>query len=156
MTSRSTRLLAAVLALVALGLWLRQRLSPEAAVARALEATVAAVEGEKLLAVAQHISRSYSDPYDLTYESFLGSLAELFSTHDDIAVSLSVRHVSISGEEAAVELRFRVEASSAAGRQQVIGSLLEPAEARVVMHREHGDWLIYRVDEIDLPSGRAP
>jgi len=75
--SRRNLLIVLAVALTVGGLWLRNYFSPGEVVNRKLVATIEAFEEERLLAVMAAVSRQYSDPWGLNYETLGGYLHEV-------------------------------------------------------------------------------
>ena len=108
MSGGRLRALIAVLVALAALLWLRHHFSPEARLARSLQDLARAAEEEKLLAVAQHISRRYSDERGLTYESFLGGVADLFASKVTCFASVGLASAAPAPRRGDIETTLQV------------------------------------------------
>ena len=97
MSKRAVLITLAVLALVGF-ISLRHYLSPGEVVKRKFIATIEAFEEERLLALMSGISRDYSDPWGLTYETFAGYMSETMETYDDLMKGTQFGPMVIAGD----------------------------------------------------------
>ena len=155
MNRRNGMVVALLLAAAALA-WGIRYFSDEARIRRAWKALARAVAEEKLLAVGGHVSRRYGDPYGQSYESLLGMTADLFSTYEDLRLSHSVGPVSVSGTTAALDIEFRLYGSAMGKSGIILGERATPCKASILMRREHGDWLVERVESVEIPNAPPP
>ncbi len=145
-------LLAGVVAVAAL--WLRSYLSPTAVVARKLRAAAAAFEEERLLAVMAAVSRGYSDPWGVDYETLGGHLNRLLHDYDGLGVALAVGDATAAGAEVRIAVEFVVSARAGEGREQILGSTGEPCAAVLLWRKEAPGWRLASTLELDIPELR--
>jgi hypothetical protein len=145
-------LLAGVAAVAAL--WLRSYLSPTAVVSRKLRAAVAAFEEERLLAVMAAVSRGYSDPWGVDYETLGGHLDRLMRDYDGLDVELALGEALVAGEEVRIGLEFAVSGRGEEGWDEVLGSATEPCAAVLVWRKETPGWRLASTLELDIPELR--
>lgn len=140
MTPRRLLLLAG-LAVVAV-LLLKIYFSEERVIARRLKSAAAAFEAEKILPLATHFSRRYSDERGNDYETILAFAHRAFQSYDDPAVSLSISSIQITGQSATVEVSFFITATADGQRTRLVGTRTDPATALLELTDEHGTWKI--------------
>ena len=151
------RRLVLLLALAAIAAILASRyFSPEHAVRRRLKAAVQAFEQEKFLDLARLVSRRYSDPNGLDYESLLGAAHTAFETYADLKLDLDLGSISIAGDSATVPVSFRVSGKLEGRAGTIAGSRSDPARAVLKLAKEHGDWMLTSIESLDLPSLSPP
>jgi hypothetical protein len=146
-------LLAGVVAVAAL--WLRSYLSPTAVVARKLRAAAAAFEEERLLAVMVAVSRGYSDPWGVDYETLGGHLNRLMNDYDGLDVALAVGDATAAGAEVRIAVDFVVSGRAGEGREQILGSTGEPCAAVLLWRKETPGWRLASTLELDIPELRG-
>lgn len=136
------------------GLWLRSYLSPTAVVARKLRAAVAAFEEERLLAVMAAVSRGYSDPWGVDYETLGGHLNRLMADSDGLQVELALGEARVVGEEVRIGLEFAVSGRGDQVREELLGSATEPCVAVLLWRKETPGWRLASTLELDIPELR--
>ena len=136
------------------GLFLRHYFSPGEVVKRKLHATIDAFEEERLLAVMSGISRNYSDPWGLTYESLGGQLNQIMDTYDDLRVDLELGTLVVAESEVRIDIQFVLWGRYEGTRGYVVGSLSDPCTATLLWREESPGWRFASTLEIDIPELR--
>ena len=136
------------------GLFLRHYFSPGEVVKRKLHATIDAFEEERLLAVMSGISRNYSDPWGLTYESLGGQLNQTMDTYDDLRVDLELGTLVVAESEVRIDIQFVLWGRYEGTRGYVVGSLSDPCTATLLWREESPGWRFASTLEIDIPELR--
>lgn len=144
--------LAIVVAVVFVGL--RHYFSPGEVVKRKLVATIDAFEEERLLAVMSGVSRSYSDPWGFSYETFGGYLNEAMETYENLDVDYVLTKPDVSGEEVRIGIEFVLWGRYEGTRGYIIGSISEPCTATVLWRKETPGWRFVSTEELDIPELR--
>jgi hypothetical protein len=155
MSRRRVLVAMALVAAVAAVAWLRHHYSDEARIGRLFRDGARAVAEERLLGVAAKLKRSYTDPWGFSYESLLGTLGDLFSSHEQIDVDHRLESVSVSGDTAVAVLSLSLRATAGGSRQVLLGGD-EPVQAVVELERDRGSWLIARTTELSVTRPDAP
>lgn len=141
------------LVVVAGALVLRHWLAPEQVVKRRFLGAVEAFEEERLLAVMAVISRAYSDPYGLDYETVGAHLNQVMDTFDALEVMLEPLTVEETPDgEVRVDATFVVWGSYEGQRGYVVGSLTDPCRASMTWREEQRGWVLATTDELVIPE----
>ncbi len=153
--SRRTGLIAlAILAIVGF-ISLRHYFSPGEVVKRKLTATIEAFEEERLLGVMSGISRGYSDPWGLSYETVAGYLNETMETYDELDVDCLLSEPMVGEGEVRIDIRFIVWGRYEGTKGYVVGSITEPCTATVLWREEKIGWRLASTEELDIPELRS-
>jgi hypothetical protein len=152
----TNRLTAVVLlgAAVALGAWLVRYFSAEQVIRRQIADAVESFENERLLGVATVLSRSYHDPWGLSYETVLGHVQEVMDTFSELQVDLEPPIVEVDGEQARVSLRFVVWGTADGERGYVVGSSSDPVTTTELWRKEPPGWRMVTTETLDIPELR--
>ena len=103
--SRRAVTIAVVAALLVVGvIAFRHYFSPGEVVNRKLVATIDAFEEERMLAVMSAVSRRYSDPWGLDYETLGGYLHEIMETYDDLWVDYVLTRPEVGEGEVRIDI----------------------------------------------------
>lgn len=153
MSKRTALIVLAVVVVVGF-ISLRHYFSPGEVVKRKFIATIEAFEEERLLAVMSGISRSYSDPWGLNYESIAGFLNETMETYDDLDVDSLLSKPVVGKDEVRIDIQFVVWGRYEGTRGYVVGSLTEPCTATVLWREEKTGWRFASTEELDIPELR--
>ena len=143
-----------VIVVVGGGLFLRHYFSAGEVVKRKLHATIDAFEEERLLAVMSGISRGYSDPWGLSYESLGGYLHETIDTYEDLRVDLELVKPVVAESEVRIDIQFVVWGRYEGTRGYVVGSLSDPCTATLLWREETPGWRFASTLELDIPELR--
>jgi hypothetical protein len=143
-----------LVAVVAVGLWLRNYFSPANVVRRALFGVIEAFEQEQILAAIKPFSRSYQDRWGNTRESLAGHMRTAMETYDNLQVDLELPQIDIEGDSASVRFRFILWGSYEGTRGYVIGSLSDPCTVTLGWRKETQGWRILSTEELDIPELR--
>jgi hypothetical protein len=143
----------AVLAVVGF-ISLRHYFSPGEVVKRKFIATIEAFEEERLLAVMSGISRGYSDPWGLSYETLAGYLNETMETYDDLDVDSLISKPVVGEGEVRIEIQFVVWGRYEGTKGYVVGSITDPCTATVLWREEKTGWRFASTEELDIPELR--
>ena len=135
-------------------LFLRHYFSPGEVVNRKLVATIEAFEEERLLAVMAAVSRQYSDPWGLNYETLGGYLHEVMETYDDLRVDYVLTRPEVGEGEVRVDIEFVLWGRYQGTKGYVIGSLSEPCTATVMWREETPGWRFSSTPKLDIPELR--
>jgi hypothetical protein len=154
MSRRAVTIGVAVALLVAGGLFLRHYFSPGEVVTRKLVATIDAFEEERLLAVMSAVSRTYSDPWGLDYETFGGYLHETMETYDDLRVDYVLTRPEVREGEVRIDIEFVLWGRYEDTKGYVIGSISDPCTATVLWHEETPGWRFASTPKLDIPELR--
>ncbi|PWB75001.1 MAG: hypothetical protein C3F15_06890 [Holophagae bacterium] len=152
----TNRLTAVVLlgAAVVLGAWLVRYFSAEQVIRREIADAVESFENEQLLGVATVLSRSYHDPWGLSYETVLGNLQEVMDTFSELQVDLEPPIVEVDGEQARVSLRFVLWGTADGERGYVVGSSSDPVNTTELWRKEPAGWRVVTTETLDIPELR--
>ena len=134
---------------------LRHYFSPGEVVKRKFIATIEAFEEERLLAVMAGISRGYSDPWGLNYETLAGYLNETMETYDDLDVDSLLSEPVVGEGEVRIDIQFVVWGRYEGTKGYVIGSITEPCTATVLWREEKIGWRFASTEELDIPELRS-
>ena len=143
----------AILAIIAV-IGVRHYFSPGEVVKRKLIATIEAFEEERLLAVMSGISRSYSDPWGLNYETLAGYLHETMETYDDLDVDSLLSKPVVGEGEVRIDIQFVVWGRYEGTKGYVVGSITDPCTATVLWREEKTGWRFTSTEELDIPELR--
>jgi len=152
--SKRTALIAMAIALAVVFVSLRHYFSPGEVVKRKLLATIDAFEEERLLAVMSGVSRSYSDPWGLSYESLGGYLKETMETYDDLNVDYVLAKPEMGEGEVSIDIEFVLWGRFEGTKGYVIGSISDPCTATVLWREETPGWRFASTPELDIPELR--
>jgi hypothetical protein len=153
MSKRTALIVLAVLVVVGI-ISLRHYFSPGEVVKRKFLATIEAFEEERLLAVMSGISRGYSDPWGLNYETFAGYLSETMETYDDLDVDSLLSKPVVGESEVRIDIQFVVWGRYEGVKGYVIGSITEPCTATVLWRKEKTGWRFASTEKLDIPELR--
>ena len=153
MSKRTALIVLAVLVVVGI-ISLRHYFSPGEVVKRKFLATIEAFEEERLLAVMSGISRGYSDPWGLNYETFAGYLSETMETFDDLDVDSLLSKPVVGESEVRIDIQFVVWGRYEGVKGYVIGSITEPCTATVLWREEKTGWRFASTEKLDIPELR--
>ena len=143
----------AVLAIVVF-IGVRHYFSPGEVVKRKLIATIEAFEEERLLAVMSSISRGYSDPWGLNYETLAGYLNETMETYDDLDVDSLISEPVMGVGEVRIDIQFVVWGRYEGTKGYVVGSITDPCTATLLWREETPGWRFTSTEELDIPELR--
>ena len=156
MMSRRAFNIAMVVALLVVGvIAFRHYFSPGAVVRRKLVAAVASFEDERLLAVMATVSRTYSDPWGLDYETLGGYLHETMETYDDLRVDYVLARPEVGDGEVRIGIEFVLWGRYEGTKGYVIGSISDPCTATLLWRKETPGWRIASTPRLDIPELRA-
>jgi hypothetical protein len=153
MSKRAVLVALAVFAVVAF-ISLRHYFSPGEVVKRKLLATIEAFEEERLLAVMSGISRGYSDPWGLHYETFAGYLNETMETYDDLDVDSLISTPVVGEGEVRIDIQFVLWGRYEGTKGYVLGSITNPCTATLLWREETPGWRLASTEELDIPELR--
>jgi hypothetical protein len=153
MSKRTALIALAVLAVVVV-ISLRHYFSPGEVVKRKLLATIEAFEEERLLAVMSGISRGYSDPWGLHYETFAGYLNETMETYDDLDVDSLISTPVVGEGEVRIDIQFVLWGRYEGTKGYVLGSITNPCTATLLWREETPGWRLASTEELDIPELR--
>jgi hypothetical protein len=153
MSKRTALIALAVLAVVVV-ISLRHYFSPGEVVKRKLLATIEAFEEERLLAVMSGISRGYSDPWGLHYETFAGYLNETMETYDDLDVDSLISTPVVGEGEVRIDIQFVLWGRYEGTKGYVLGSITDPCTATLLWREETPGWRLASTEELDIPELR--
>ena len=155
MSARAVKIaVVAILAIVGV-IAVRHYFSPGEVVKRKLVGTIDAFEEESLLAVMSAVSRKYSDPWGLGYETLGGYLKETMETYDDLRVDYVLAKPEVSAGEVRIDIEFVLWGRYAGTKGYVIGSITEPCSATVLWREETPGWRFASTPELDIPELRS-
>jgi hypothetical protein len=153
MSKRNVLISVAILAIVVV-ISLRHHFSPGEVVKRKLVATLEAFEEERLLAVMSGISRGYSDPWGLNYETFAGYLNETMETYDGLDVDSLISKPVVGEGEVRIDIQFVVWGRYEGTKGYVVGSITDPCTATLLWRKETPGWRLASTEELDIPELR--
>ena len=133
---------------------IRHYFSPGEVVKRKFIATIEAFEEERLLAVMSGISRRYSDPWGLSYETFAGYLNETMETYEDLDVDSLISKPVVGEGEVRIDIQFVVWGRYEGTKGYVVGSITEPCTATLLWREEQIGWRFASTEELDIPELR--
>lgn len=154
MGSRRVTVIVVLAIAVTLGAWLVRYFSAEQVIRRQIADAVESFENEQLLGVATVLSRSYHDPWGLSYETVLGNLQEVMDTFSGLQVDLEPPIVEVDGEQARVSLRFVLWGTADGERGYVVGSSSEPVTTTELWRKELPGWRVVTTETLDIPELR--
>ena len=143
----------AILAVVVV-IAVRHYFSPGEVVKRKLIATIEAFEEERLLALMSGISRGYTDPWGLNYETLAGYLNETMDTYDDLDVDSLLSKPVVGEGEVRIDIQFLVWGRYEGTKGYVVGSITDPCTATVLWREEKTGWRLASIEELDIPELR--
>ena len=143
----------AILAVVVV-IAVRHYFSPGEVVKRKLIATIEAFEEERLLALMSGISRGYTDPWGLNYETLAGYLNETMDTYDDLDVDSLLSKPVVGEGEVRIDIQFVVWGRYEGTKGYVVGSITDPCTATVLWREEKTGWRLASIEELDIPELR--
>jgi len=154
MSRRAVRIVVVAALLVAGVIAFRYYFSPGEVVKRKLVAAIGAFEEERLLAVMSTISRKYSDPWGLDYETLGGYLHETMETYDDLRVDYVLSKPEVGEGEVRIDIEFVLWGRYEGRKGTVIGSISDPCTATVLWREETPGWRFASTPELDIPELR--
>ena len=132
----------------------RHYFSPGEVVKRKLIATIEAFEEERLLAVMSGISRGYSDPWGLNYETLAGYLHETMETYDGLDLDYLLTTPVVGEGEVRIDIQFVLWGRYEGTRGYVVGSITDPCTATLLWRKETPGWRFTSTEELDIPELR--
>ena len=154
MGSRRVTVIVVLVIAVTLGAWLVRYFSAEQVIRRQIADTVESFENEQLLGVATVLSRSYHDPWGMSYEAVLGHVQEVMDTFSGLQVDLDPPVVEVDGDQARVSLRFVVWGTADGERGYVVGSSSDPVTSTELWRKEPPGWRVVTTETLDIPELR--
>jgi hypothetical protein len=154
MGSRRVTVIVVLAIAVTLGAWLVRYFSAEQVIRRQIADAVESFENEQLLGVATVLSRSYHDPWGLSYETVLGNLQEVMDTFSELQVDLEPPIVEVDGEQARVSLRFVLWGTADGERGYVVGNSSDPVTTTELWRKELPGWRVVTTETLDIPELR--
>ena len=154
MSRRAVRIVVVAALLVAGVIAFRYYFSPGAVVNRKLVAAIGAFEEERLLAVMSTVSRKYSDPWGLDYETLGSYLHETMETYDDLRVDYVLSKPEVGEGEVRIDIEFVLWGRYEGRKGTVIGSISDPCTATVLWREETPGWRFASTPELDIPELR--
>ena len=152
--SRRNLLIVLAVALTVGGLFLRHYFSPGEVVTRKLVAAIDAFEEERLLAVMSAVSRKYSDPLGLDYETLGSYLHQTMESYDDLRVDYVLSKPEVGEGEVRIDIEFVLWGRYEGAKGNVIGSISDPCTATVLWREETPGWRFASTAELDIPELR--
>jgi hypothetical protein len=152
--SRRNLLIILAVALTVGGLFLRHYFSPGEVVTRKLVAAIDAFEEERLLAVMSAVSRKYSDPWGLDYETLGSYLHQTMESYDDLRVDYVLSKPEVGEGEVRIDIEFVLWGRYEGAKGNVIGSISDPCTATVLWREETPGWRFASTPELDIPELR--
>jgi hypothetical protein len=153
--SRRAVTFAVVAALLVVGvIALRHYFSPGEVVTRKLVAAIDAFEEERLLAVMSAVSRKYSDPWGLDYETLGSYLHQTMETYDELRVDYVLSKPEVREGEVRIDIEFVLWGRYQGAKGNVIGSISDPCTATVLWREETPGWRFASTPELDIPELR--
>jgi hypothetical protein len=153
MSKRTALIALAVVAVVGF-ISLRHYFSPGEVVKRKMIATVEAFEEERLLAVMSGISRGYSDPWGLNYETLAGYLNETMETYEDLDLDYLLSKPVVAEGEVRIDIQFILWGRYGGTKGYVVGTITDPCTATVLWREEQTGWRFASTEELDIPELR--
>jgi hypothetical protein len=132
----------------------RHYFSPAEVVKRKFIATIEAFEEERLLAVMSGISRGYSDPWGLNYETLAGYLHETMETYDGLDLDYLLTTPVVGEGEVRIDIQFVLWGRYEGTRGYVVGSITDPCTATLLWRKETPGWRFTSTEELDIPELR--
>lgn len=139
---------------VILGAWLVRYFSAEQVIRRQVAGAIESFEKEQLLGVAAVLSRSYQDPWGMSYEAVLGNVQEVMDSFSELQVDLEPPVVEVDGDQARVSLRFVVWGTADGERGYVAGSTGSPVATTQLWRKEAPGWRLVTTESLDIPELR--
>ena len=153
--SRRVVTIAVVVVLLVVGaIALRHYFSPGEVVNRKLVATIGAFEEERLLAVMSAVSRKYSDPLGLDYETLGIYLHETMETYDDLRVDYVLTRPEVGEGEVRIDIELVLWGRYEGTKGYVIGSISDPCTATLLWREETPGWRLASIPDLDIPELR--
>jgi hypothetical protein len=153
MSRRAAIITLAILAIVGF-ISLRHYFSPGEVVKRKFMATIEAFEEERLLAVMAGISRGYSDPWGLDYETLAGYLHETMETYDGLDLDYLLSKPAVGEGEVRIDIQFVLWGRYEGTKGYVVGTITDPCTATVMWREEQTGWRFTATEELDIPELR--
>jgi len=153
--AQRTRLIIIAVVALAIVISVRHYFSPGEVVKRKLIATLEAFEEERLLAVMSGISRSYSDPWGLDYETLAGHLNMTMETYDDLDVDSLIGKPVVAEDEVRIDIEFILWGRYEGTKGYVVGSITNPCTATLLWRKETPGWRFVSTLELDIPELRS-
>ena len=132
----------------------RHYFSPGEVVKRKLIGTIEAFEEERLLAVMSGISRGYSDPWGLNYETLAGYLHQTMETYDGLDLDYLLTTPVVGEGEVRIDIQFVLWGRYEGTKGYVVGSITDPCTATVLWREEKIGWRFTSTEELDIPELR--
>ena len=153
--SRRAVTFAVVAALLVVGvIALRHYFSPGEVVTRKLVAAIDAFEEERLLAVMSAVSRKYSDPLGLDYETLGSYLHQTMESYDELRVDYVLSKPEVGEGEVRIDIEFVLWGRYEGAKGNVIGSISDPCTATVLWREETPGWRFASTPKLDIPELR--
>jgi len=154
MSARAVKIaVVAILAIVGV-IAVRHYFSPGEVVKRKLLATIEAFEEERMLATMSGISRGYSDPWGLNYETLAGYLNETMEIYDGLDLDYLLSKPEVGEGEVRIDIEFVLWGRYEGTKGYVIGSISDPCSATVLWREETPGWRFASTPELDIPELR--
>jgi hypothetical protein len=154
MTSKRLTVVVLLVAAVVAGAWLVRYFSAEQVIRRQVSDAIESFENEQLLGVAAVLSRSYQDPWGMSYEAALGNVQEVMESFSELQVDLEPPLVEVDADQARVSLRFVVWGTADGQRGYVVGSTGSPVATTQLWHKEAPGWRLVTTESLDIPELR--
>jgi hypothetical protein len=154
MGSRRVTVIVVLAIAVTLGAWLVRYFSAEQVIRRQVRDAIESFENGQLLGVAAVLSRSYQDPWGMSYEAGLGNLQEVMDSFSELEIDLEPPVVEVDADQARVSLRFVVWGTADGRRGYVAGSTGSPVATTQLWRKEPPGWRLVTTESLDIPELR--
>jgi hypothetical protein len=154
MASSRLATIVVICVVIVAGAWLIRYFSAEQVIRRQIRGAIESFENEQLLGVAAVLSRSYQDPWGMSYEAVLGNLQEVMDSFSELQVDLEPPAVEVEADQARISLRFVVWGTADGERGYVAGSTGSPVATTQLWRKETPGWRLVTTESLDIPELR--
>jgi hypothetical protein len=125
---------------------------------KVIAAAQKAVEEKKILAVQEHLSRSYRDPQGYDHDGIKGLLAVYFFRHRAVSVYIPAIEVTVNGPAATARFQTILTGRGVDGESAgvILPDALGAYDFEVSFRNEEGQWKVVSAKWVRSGEGAAP
>jgi hypothetical protein len=100
------------------------------------------------------VSRKYSDPLGLDYETLGSYLHQTMESYDELRIDYVLSKPEVGEGEVRIDIEFVLWGRYQGAKGNVIGSISDPCTATVLWREETPGWRFASTPELDIPELR--
>jgi hypothetical protein len=134
------------------------RTTEEGRIRKVIAAAQKAVEQKKILAVQEHLSRSYRDPQGYDYDGIRGLLAAYFFRHQAVSVYIPAMEVTVNGPAATARFQAVLTGRGLDGESAgiILPDALGAYDFELSLRDEEGTWKVVSATWVRSGEGISP